>query len=108
MGVPVAHGLIAIKSLQKGVDKLLLNEEPINRDLEENWAVISEAIQTILRRENYPNPYEALKDLTRQNVPIDRTLIHAFIDTLEISETVREELKSITPWNYLGIKNLRQ
>lgn len=108
MGVPVAHGLIAIKSLQKGVAKLLLNEEPINRDLEENWAVISEAIQTILRRENYPNPYEALKDLTRQNVPIDRALIHAFIDTLEISETVREELKSITPWNYLGIKNLRQ
>ncbi len=108
IGVPLAHGLIAMKSLQKGLDKLLLNEEAINKDLEDNWAVISEAIQTILRRENYPNPYEALKELTRNNVHITKDQIHNFIDTLEIKEDLKSELKAISPWNYLGAKNLRQ
>jgi adenylosuccinate lyase len=108
IGMPLAHGLIAMKSLQKGLDKLLLNEEAINKDLEENWAVVSEAIQTILRRESYPNPYEALKELTRNNVHITKDQIHLFIDTLDVSPKVREELKSISPWNYLGVKNLRQ
>lgn len=108
VGVPIAHGLLAMKSLQKGLDKLLLNEEAINRDLEDNWAVVSEAIQTILRRENYSNPYEALKELTRQNVKITKELIHSFVDTLEVSDAVKKELKAISPWNYVGVKNLRQ
>jgi len=108
VGVPLAHGLIAMKSLQKGLDKLLLNENAINQDLEDNWAVISEAIQTILRRENYPNPYEALKELTRKNVHITKDQIHLFIDTLDIKQQVKEELKAISPWNYVGVKNLRQ
>lgn len=108
IGVPLAHGLIAMKSLQKGLDKLLLNEEVINQDLENNWAVISEAIQTILRRENYTNPYEALKELTRNNTHITKNQIHLFIDTLQVNQQVKAELKSISPWNYLGIKNLRQ
>ncbi|TSA34367.1 MAG: adenylosuccinate lyase [Porphyromonadaceae bacterium] len=108
IGVPLAHGLIAMKSLQKGLDKLLLNEDAINKDLEDNWAVISEAIQTILRRENYPNPYEALKELTRKNVHITKDQIHLFIDTLDVKQQVKEELKAISPWNYLGVKNLRQ
>jgi len=108
IGMPLAHGLIAIQSLQKGLDKLLLNEDAINKDLEENWAVISEAIQTILRRENYPNPYEALKELTRNNAHITKDQIHLFIETLDIGPLVKEELKAISPWNYLGIKNLRQ
>ncbi|MFA5814913.1 MAG: adenylosuccinate lyase [Bacteroidales bacterium] len=107
IGVPLAHGLIAMKSLQKGLDKLLLNEDAINKELEDNWAVISEAIQTILRRENYPNPYEALKELTRKNVHITKDQIHLFIDTLDIKQQVKEELKAISPWNYLGVKNLR-
>ncbi|MCX6224553.1 MAG: adenylosuccinate lyase [Bacteroidia bacterium] len=107
VGVPLAHGLIAMKSLQKGLDKLLLNEDAINKDLEDNWAVISEAIQTILRRENYPNPYEALKELTRKNVHITKDQIHLFIDTLDIKQQVKEELKSISPWNYLGTRKLR-
>jgi adenylosuccinate lyase len=108
IGVPVAHGLIAMRSLHKGLDKLLLNEEAINQDLEDNWAVVSEAIQTILRRENYPNPYEALKQLTRNHVHITKDQIHQFIDTLDVKQTVKEELKAISPWNYLGVKNLRQ
>jgi len=107
VGVPMAHGLIAMKSLQKGLDKLLLNEAAINQDLEDNWAVISEAIQTILRRENYPNPYEALKELTRNNLHITKDQIHLFIDTLNIKQEVKEELKKISPWNYLGEKRLR-
>ncbi len=108
VGIPLAHGLIAMKSLQKGLDKLLLNEEAINADLEDNWAVVSEAIQTILRRENYPNPYEALKELTRNNVHITKDQIHLFIDTLAVDLKVRDELKAISPWNYLGVKKLRQ
>jgi adenylosuccinate lyase len=107
VGIPMAHGLIAIKSLQKGLDKLLINEDAINKDLEDNWAVISEAIQTILRRERYPNPYEALKELTRNNTHITKTHIHAFIDNLDISQELKEEMKAISPWNYLGVKNLR-
>ncbi|MFA6125994.1 MAG: adenylosuccinate lyase [Bacteroidales bacterium] len=108
IGVPIAHGLIGMKSLLKGLDKLLINKEAINKDLDDNWAVVSEAIQTILRRENYPNPYEALKELTRNNAPITRDQIHLFIDTLQTTASVKEELKAITPWNYLGVKNLRQ
>ncbi len=108
IGMPLAHGLLAIKSLQKGLDKLLINEEAINKDLDDNWAVVSEAIQTILRRENFPNPYEALKELTRNNVHISKDDIHRFIDTLDIKTDVRNELKAITPWNYVGAKNLRQ
>ncbi len=87
----------------KGLDKLLLNAEKFNEDLEKNWAVVAEAIQTILRRENYPNPYEALKELTRTNSVIDKNAIHTFIGNLNISDAVKEELLRITPQNYLGI-----
>jgi len=103
IGVPVAHTMIAIKSLIKGMDKVILNEDKIRFDLQDNWAIISEAIQTILRRENYPNPYEALKALTRTNKKIDRKTLHDFIDDLKISQKVKTELKSITPENYTGI-----
>jgi adenylosuccinate lyase len=108
VGVPLSHGLLALKSLQKGLDKLLLNQDAINADLEDNWAVVSEAIQTILRRENYPNPYEALKELTRTNQKIGQEEIQLFIGHLNVSQAVKEELLSITPWTYLGIRNLRQ
>ncbi len=108
VGVPLAHGLLAFRSLQKGLDKLILNETAINADLSDNWAIVSEAIQTILRREQYPNPYEALKDLTRTNQKIQQEDILMFIDKLTISEEVKDELRKITPWNYLGIKLLRQ
>jgi adenylosuccinate lyase len=108
IGIPIAHGLIAMKSLQKGLDKLLINEEAINKDLEDNWAVISEAIQTILRRESYPNPYEALKELTRNNTHITKEQIHLFIDSLDINQKLKDELAAISPWNYLGVKKLRQ
>jgi adenylosuccinate lyase len=103
VGVPVAHTIIAIKSLQKGMDKVILHEEKIQDDLQDNWAVISEAIQTILRRENYPNPYEALKALTRTNKKIDKKTLHAFIDELKITQKIKTELKSISPENYTGI-----
>ena len=103
LGVPVAHTMIAIKSLEKGLSKLLLNETKIKEDLENNWAVVAEAIQTILRRENYPNPYEALKDLTRGNNKIDKTTMHEFINGLKVSAAIKKELKAITPWNYVGI-----
>jgi adenylosuccinate lyase len=103
IGVPIAHTLIAWKSLQRGLDKLILNEDAVKNDLENNWAVVSEAIQTILRREGYPKPYEALKSLTRTHTTIDQKAILDFIDTLNIPETVREELKQITPHNYIGI-----
>jgi adenylosuccinate lyase len=103
IGVPMGHMLIAFKSLMKGLDKVILNEEKIKQDLEDNWAVISEAIQTILRRENYPDPYEALKDLTRTNQKVDRKLLHNFIDKLKVSQKVKDELKSLTPENYTGI-----
>ncbi|WP_158827884.1 adenylosuccinate lyase [Mucilaginibacter lacusdianchii] len=103
IGVPVAHTLIAIKSTIKGLNKLLLNEAAIQQDLENNWAVVAEAIQTILRRENYPNPYEALKDLTRTNQQINAQTMAAFIDTLQVSEAVKADLKQITPQNYTGV-----
>jgi adenylosuccinate lyase len=103
IGVPVAHTLIAIKSTIKGLGKLLLNEAAIQQDLENNWAVVAEAIQTILRRENYPNPYEALKELTRTNQKIDAGSIAAFIDTLDVGGSIKQEIKQITPFNYTGI-----
>ena len=103
LGVPVAHTLISIRSIEKGLDKLLLNEQKLNDDLEDNWAVVAEAIQTILRRENYPNPYEALKALTRGNAAINKTSIHKFIDGLKINASIKKELKKITPQNYTGI-----
>ena len=103
IGVPFAHTILAIKSTLKGLGKLLLNNEVIDRDLEDNWVVVAEAIQTILRREAYPNPYEALKDLTRVNRKIDREVMHEFIDKLEVSQAIKEELKKITPHNYTGV-----
>ncbi|PQB04571.1 adenylosuccinate lyase [Aureitalea marina] len=103
IGVPVGHSLIAMTSTLKGLNKLLLNEEKFQADLEKNWAVVAEAIQTILRRENYPNPYEALKGLTRTNQAITEQTIGEFINTLEVSDGVKEELRQITPWNYTGI-----
>jgi len=103
IGVPFAHSLISISSTMKGLDKLLLNSEAINADLEKNWPVVAEAIQTILRREGYPNPYEALRNLTRVNRKIDQQVIHEFIDSLEISDSLKTELKKITPQNYTGI-----
>ena len=103
IGVPFAHTLIAFASLNKGVNKLLINEANIAADLERNWAVVAEAIQTILRREGYPNPYEALKELTRTNAVINAESIASFIDTLKISDTIKVELKAITPSNYTGI-----
>ena len=103
IGVPMGHTLIAFEATLKGLNKLLLNEEKFTEDLEKNWAVVAEAIQTILRREGYPNPYEALKDLTRTNTVINKEAIHNFIGTLKVSEEVRTELMQITPSNYLGI-----
>lgn len=103
IGVPIAHTVIAIKSLQKGLGKMLLNESAIHRDLENNWPVVAEAIQTILRREGYPNPYEALKDLTRTNEQINAKTMAAFIDRLDISEEVKAEMRVLTPHNYTGI-----
>ena len=103
IGMPLAHGLIAIKSTTKGLHKLLLNEEAIERDLENNWAVVAEGIQTILRREGYPKPYEALKALTRTNQHITEESISNFIDTLNVNEEIKKELKAISPRNYTGI-----
>ena len=103
VGVPFAHTIIAFKSTQKGLKKLLLNQVKINEDLDKNWAVVAEAIQTILRREGYSNPYETLKGLTRTNEGITRKSISNFIETLEISDTIKLELKAITPSNYTGI-----
>ncbi len=103
IGVPFAHTLIGINSLIKGLNKLILNEDAINRDLDNNWAVVAEAIQTILRREAYPNPYEALKDLTRTNQKITKETMHLFIDGLKLPAKVKDELKQITPHNYVGI-----
>ncbi|GAA4900742.1 adenylosuccinate lyase [Flaviramulus aquimarinus] len=103
VGVPFGHTLIGFKSTLKGLNKLLLNESKFAEDLENNWAVVAEAIQTILRREAYPNPYEALKGLTRTNSKINKDSISNFIDTLEVSDTIKEELKRITPSNYTGI-----
>jgi len=103
IGVPMAHTLISFKSTLKGLDKLLLNIEAINSDLNKNWTVVAEAIQTILRREGYPNPYEALKDLTRTNKPISQTDVIQFIDNLEVSPKIKEQLKLITPFSYTGL-----
>jgi len=103
IGVPVAHTLIAIKSTIKGLNKLLLNEPVITAHLEANWAVVAEAIQTILRREGYPNPYEALKELTRTNAEINADTIAAFVETLAVSDIVKAEIKKISPTSYTGI-----
>ena len=103
VGVPFGHILIALQSTLKGLNKLLLNEDKIREDLQDHWAVVAEAIQTILRREGYPNPYEALKALTRTNTAITAETISSFIDTLEVSEDVKAELKVITPENYTGV-----
>ncbi|WP_243471491.1 adenylosuccinate lyase [Winogradskyella sp. MH6] len=102
-GVPFGHTIIGFKSTLKGLGKLLLNAAKFEQDLENNWAVVAEAIQTILRREGYPNPYEALKGLTRTNEAITKTSISEFIDTLEVSDTIKSELKAISPSNYTGI-----
>jgi adenylosuccinate lyase len=102
IGVPFAHTLIAIKSLIKGLDKLILNEEKINADLENNWAVVAEAIQTILRREGFPKPYETLKELTRTNTHIDHKAISNFIEKLNVPVKIKEELSKISPSNYTG------
>lgn len=103
IGVPMAHIAIAVKAIEKGLGKLILNEAKLKADLENNWAVVAEAIQTILRRENYPQPYEALKDLTRGKAVIDKKTIHSFISKLKVSAAVKQELKAITPSNYTGI-----
>lgn len=105
IGVPFAHTILALKSIDKGIGKLLLNEVQIKEDLDNNWAVVAEAIQTILRRENYPNPYEALKDLTRGAEGINQKTLHKFIDGLTISATLKKTLKAITPHNYTGVNN---
>ena len=101
-GVPVGHLLIALRSLKKGLGKLILNEEALQADLERNWAVVAEGIQTILRREGYPHPYEALKALTRTGAAVDRDTIRRFIDSLSVPEPVKEELRALTPWTYTG------
>ncbi|MDR6563593.1 MULTISPECIES: adenylosuccinate lyase [unclassified Arcicella] len=103
LGVPIGHQLIALTALLRGLNKLELNQEAINADLEDNWAVVAEAIQTILRRESYPQPYEALKALTRKNDKITEKTISEFIDSLEISDKVKYELRRITPFNYVGV-----
>lgn len=107
IGVPFAHTLIAFRSIEKGLGKLVINDAKIYEDLENNWAVVAEAIQTILRRENYPNPYEALKDLTRGNNKIDKKAIHQFIDKLKVKDETKRELKKISPHNYTGINPFR-
>ncbi len=103
IGVPLAHSILSIFSLKRGIEKLIVNEVAIQKDLDNNWAVVAEAIQTILRRENYPNPYEALKQLTRGKEQINKTAIHEFINELKVSKKIKEELKKITPFNYTGV-----
>ena len=100
--MPLAHTLIAVASTSKGLGKLLLNEEAIARDLQNNYAVVAEGIQTILRREGYPNPYETLKALTRVNTAVTPEIVNEFIDTLEVSDSVKDELRAITPSTYTG------
>ncbi len=104
IGMPFAHSLIAFKATMTGLEKLLLNEPAFQQDLEENWAVVAEAIQTILRREGFPKPYEALKGLTRKNEAVTKASVHEFIDTLAVSENLKGELKAVTPQNYTGIQ----
>ena len=106
IGMPVAHTLLSILSIEKGIAKLILNEPKLHADLDNNWAVVAEAIQTILRRENYPKPYEALKELTRGKSSIDKKSILQFIDSLKISAVLKKELKAITPFNYIGVRDL--
>ena len=103
IGVPMAHTILAIQSIEKGLDKLILNEDKLKQDLEQNWAVVAEAVQTILRRENYPAPYEALKELTRGKGTIDKKAMHDFINQLKVPAAIKNELKKITPFNYTGI-----
>ena len=103
IGVPFAHSLISFKSILKGFGKLIVNEDAINKDLDDNWAVVAEAIQTILRREGYPKPYEALKDLTRTHSKLGRKEIASFVDSLKVDKKVKEEIKKITPFNYTGV-----
>jgi adenylosuccinate lyase len=103
IGVPFAHTVIAFRSIEKGLAKLILNENKLQLDLENNWAVVAEAIQTILRRENYPQPYEALKELTRGNQAITKQSMHTFIDELKVSSSIKKELKKISPHNYTGV-----
>ena len=103
IGVPFAHTIIAIRSIEKGLGKLVINDAKLYEDLDNNWAVVAEAIQTILRREKFPNPYEALKALTRGNNKIDKKAIHQFIEDLKINEDLKRELKRITPHNYTGV-----
>merc|ERR1712217_1002601 len=100
IGVPLAHTAIALSSIQRGLGKLIINKAAIDADLEANWAVVAEAIQSILRREGYPKPYEALRDLTRTNEAMTQVRIHCFIGTLNVSDAIKEELKAITPFNY--------
>jgi adenylosuccinate lyase len=102
-GVPFAHSIIAFKSLNKGLSKLLINKDKISKDLEENWSVVAEGIQTVLRREGYVGAYEKLKDLTRKNKKINQATVNRFIDSLNISLEVKNDLKKITPFNYVGI-----
>jgi adenylosuccinate lyase len=103
IGVPFSHTLVSFKSIEKGLSTVIINDSKIHADLENNWAVVSEAIQTILRRENYPDPYEALKKLTRGNGHIDKESIHRFIDSLKVDDNVKKELKKISPHNYTGV-----
>ncbi|MEZ5056221.1 MAG: lyase family protein [Saprospiraceae bacterium] len=102
IGVPLGHTLIAFQSIQKGLGKLLLNEAKFRQDLEANWMVVAEAIQNVLRREGYPQPYEALKELTRGKTEFKQEDVHEFIDGLDVSEEIKNELKAFTPWNYTG------
>jgi adenylosuccinate lyase len=106
IGMPVAHTILSVLSIKKGIDKLILNEQKLHADLDNNWAVVAEAIQTVLRRENYPKPYEALKELTRGKESIDKNTIHSFINSLKIAATLKKELKTITPFNYTGFCDL--
>ena len=102
VGVPFGHSLLAIRSTVKGLNKLIVNREKITADLDNNWAVVAEAIQTVLRREGYPNPYETLKALTRTNARITKESIREFIDTLDIAEEIKDELRAFSPMNYTG------
>lgn len=104
IGVPFSHSMLALKSIERGLARLVLNDSKLQSDLENNWVVVAEAIQTILRREDYPQPYEALRDLTRGKNGITRDSIHAFIDGLTIAATIKKELKKISPHNYTGIR----
>ena len=103
IGVPFSHTIISIESILKGLSKIYVNKDKINNDIEDNWIVVSEAIQTILRREGYPQPYEVMKELTRNNEKIDKSKLHNFIDSLNIDQAIKKELKKITPYNYTGI-----